>query len=294
MVVPVMVVAVLVTSMVLVEAGNFTKEVDITWGDGRAKILNGGHLLTLTLDQASGSGFQSKSEYMYGKFDMQIKLVPGNSAGTVVAYYLRSQGSAWDEIDLEFLGNLSSDPYVLHTNVFTEGQGNREQQFYLWFDPTANFHTYSVLWNPSHLVLYVDGVPIREFKNLEGAGVPYPKSQPMRVYASIWNADNWATRGGLVKTDWSLAPFTASFSGFNANKACIWMDGASSCGGSVGTTVAASSLWPWMAQKGLDGEAQTRMEAVQRKYMIYSYCQDSKRFPQGLPRECSLTSKTRP
>ncbi|CBI17801.3 unnamed protein product, partial [Vitis vinifera] len=235
----------LLGSFVVASVGNLYQDFDITWGDGRAKILNNGQLLTLSLDKASGSGFRSNNEYLFGKIDMQLKLVPGNSAGTVTAYYLSSQGPTHDEIDFEFLGNLSGDPYILHTNVFSQGKGNREQQFYLWFDPTADFHTYSVLWNPQRIIFSVDGTPIREFKNSESIGVPYPKNQPMRIYSSLWNADDWATRGGLVKTDWS---------------------------------------------QELDSTSQERMTWVQKNYMIYNYCTDTKRFPQGLPPECTATT----
>ncbi|KAI0518826.1 hypothetical protein KFK09_006262 [Dendrobium nobile] len=259
----------------LVNAGNFDQDVDISWGDGRGKILNNGQLLSLSLDKSSGSGFQSKNEYLFGKIDTQIKLVAGNSAGTVTAYYLSSQGPTHDEVDFEFLGNLSGDPYILHTNLFSQGKGNREVQFYLWFDPTKDFHTYSILWNPIHIVFYVDGIPIREFKNLEATkGVPFPKNQPMKLYASLWDAEDWATRGGLVKTDWTQAPFVASFRSFNPD-GCVEGDGNSSCN-SKG----------WMNQE-LDGESLNRLRWVQKNYMVYNYCSDVKRFPQGLPTECS-------
>ncbi|KAH7854509.1 hypothetical protein Vadar_014639 [Vaccinium darrowii] len=271
-----------ITTSTVVPANNFYQDFDITWGDSLAKVLNNGELLILSLDKASGSGFQSKNEYLFGKFDMQLKLVPGNSAGTVTAYYLSSQGSTHDEIDFEFLGNLSGDPYIVHTNVYTQGKGNREQQFYLWFDPTADFHTYSVLWNPQTIIFYVDGTPIRVFKNSDSRGVPYPKNQPMRVYASLWNADDWATRGGLVKTDWTKAPFTATFRNFTAN-ACTWSAGKSSCSISNSNSTQNS----WLSQE-LDSSSQARLKWVQKNYMVYNYCTDTKRFPQGLPLECTL------
>ncbi|WCJ42375.1 Xyloglucan endotransglucosylase/hydrolase family protein [Euphorbia peplus] len=261
------------TFYISASASNFYQDFDITWGDGRGKILNNGELLTLNLDQYSGSGFQSKNEYLFGKIDMQLKLVPGNSAGTVTAYYLSSKGSNWDEIDFEFLGNVSGDPYILHTNVFSQGKGNREQQFYLWFDPTADFHTYSILWNSQRIIFSVDGTPIREFKNMESKGVPFPKNQPMRIYSSLWNADDWATRGGLVKTDWSHAPFTASYKNFNA---CV--ASSSSCGANSNTN-------SWLTEE-LDSTNQGKLQWVQKNYMIYNYCSDLKRFPQGLPLEC--------
>uniref|UniRef100_A0A2P2ITT2 Xyloglucan endotransglucosylase/hydrolase n=1 Tax=Rhizophora mucronata TaxID=61149 RepID=A0A2P2ITT2_RHIMU len=273
------------TSMVA-SAGNLNRDFDITWGDGRAKILNNGELLTLTLDKASGSGFQSRNEYLFGKIDMQLKLVPGNSAGTVTAYYMSSKGSTWDEIDFEFLGNLSGDPYILHTNIFSQGKGNREQQFYLWFDPTADFHTYSILWNPQRIIYTVDGTPIREFKNLESIGVPFPKSQPMKIYSSLWNADDWATRGGLIKTDWSNAPFIASYRNFNAN-ACVWSNGASSC--KTNNSASSNTNTNWLSEE-LDLTKQQRLKWVQKNYMIYNYCADAKRFPQGFPPECKVPS----
>ncbi|XVE99381.1 hypothetical protein REPUB_Repub03eG0193200 [Reevesia pubescens] len=266
-------------------ASNFNQDFDITWGDGRGKIVNNGEVLTLSLDKPSGSGFQSKNEYLFGKIDMQLKLVPGNSAGTVTAYYLSSKGSTWDEIDFEFLGNLSGDPYILHTNVFSQGKGNREQQFYLWFDPTADFHTYSVLWNPQRIIFSVDDTPIREFKNMESNGVPFPKSQPMRIYSSLWNADDWATRGGLVKTDWTQAPFTASYRNFNAD-ACVWSNGASSCKSNSPSSGSTNNAW---FSQELDSTSQERLQWVQKNYMIYDYCTDAKRFPQGLPPECNMS-----
>lgn len=119
----------------------------------------------------------------------------------------------------------------------------------------------------------VDGTPIREFKNLETKGVPFPKNQAMRIYSSLWNAEEWATRGGLVKTDWSQAPFTASYRNFNA-QACVW-------------TSSRSSSCPSSSGQSLDATGLAKIRWVQKNYMIYNYCTDTRRFPQGFPPECS-------
>ncbi|CAI0427793.1 unnamed protein product [Linum tenue] len=233
-------------------AGNFNNDVVVAFGDARAKIQDNGNLMSLALDNSSGSGFESKNEFIYAKVEMNIKLVPGNSAGTVTSFYLKSEGNSWDEVDMEFLGNTSGDPYVLHTNIFTKGMGNREQQV-------------------------VDKKPIREYRNVDpNNNVPYPRDQPMKLYGSLWNADDWATRGGSVKTDWSKAPFTASFNNYTAD-GCVYANGASSC---------PDKTAPWYSSELIDGDDLKQMQWVQKNYMIYNYCDDSNRFHGSLPAEC--------
>ncbi|KAL5182888.1 putative xyloglucan endotransglucosylase/hydrolase protein 23 [Glycine soja] len=179
--------------------------------------------LALSLDKTSGSGFRSRNEYLFGKFDMQIKLVPGNSAGTVTAYYLSSLGDTHDEIDFEFLGNLSGDPYILHSNVFTQGKGNREQQFYLVVRPHQ--------------------------------GLPH-------IFHSLESSEHHKLQCS----------------------SCVW---TSSSGSSCSSNNNPSSNQAWLKQS-LDATGQARIQWVQKNYMIYNYCTDTKRFPQGLHPECTI------
>ncbi|XP_021745771.1 probable xyloglucan endotransglucosylase/hydrolase protein 16 [Chenopodium quinoa] len=262
-------------------ASNFNTVFERTFGDHRVRTFGqGDQSLSLSLDKYSGSGFRSKKEYVFGRFDMQLKLVPGDSAGTVTTLYLSSDQTTGthDEIDFEFLGNVSGQPYTLHTNVFSQGKGNREQQFHLWFDPTKNFHTYSIVWNSKLIMFLVDETPLRVFKNHEDIGVPFPKNQPMRMFSSLWNADDWATQGGLVKTDWSKAPFTAYYRNFN-------IDSATPRAAATMSTNGKTTLGAWRTHD-LNAWGRRRLRWVQKYFMIYDYCADMKRFSQGYPAEC--------
>lgn len=250
-----------------------------SWASDHIQQIDGGNEAQLILDKTTGTGFQSSGSYLFGHFSMQMKLVPGDSAGVVTAFYLSSQTSQHDEIDFEFLGNRTGQPYILQTNVFTGGIGNREQRIYLWFDPTKDFHSYAVLWNMKMIAIFVDEIPIRVFKNSQDLGVGYPFNQPMKVYSSLWNADDWATRGGLEKTDWSKAPFIASYKGF-------YIDG---CEASVAESTCATQGLRWWDQKAfddLDGWQWRKLKEVRDTYTIYNYCSDRKRYPTMSP-ECA-------
>ncbi|RZC68601.1 hypothetical protein C5167_031839 [Papaver somniferum] len=256
----------------------FSKNYMPTWSPDHIKYFNGGKDIQLHLDNWTGAGFHSKESYLFGYFHMHIKLVAGDSAGTVTAFFLSSNNNEHDEVDFEFLGNRTGQPYILQTNVFTGGSGNREQRINLWFDPTAAYHTYSVLWNDYHITFFVDDIPIRIFKNNQKLGVKYPFNQPMKLYSSLWNGEDWATRGGLEKTDWSKAPFIASYKGFH-------IDG---CATSVNAKFCATKgkMW-WDQQKyrDLDAAQYRRLMWVRRKFTIYNYCTDRVRFPK-MPIEC--------
>jgi xyloglucan:xyloglucosyl transferase len=137
-----------------------------------------------------------------------------------------------------------------------------------WYDPTDGYHNYTISWTPCMIVWYVDGAPIRVFRNYQQSdGIPYPTSQPMHGYSSIWAAEDWATQGGRVKTDWSKAPFVAGYRDLVLNVCeCYGVDCVYGCAGAFSQGQQYCT--------GLDPQQQKEMLDLQNKYRIYNYCND--------------------
>eukprot|EP01018_Ginkgo_biloba_P008818 Gb_17007 [translate_table: standard] len=258
---------------------SFVEDFKVTWADSHVKRMADNNSIQLILDQASGSGFASKQQYLFGIVSMKIKLVPGDSAGTVTAFYMNSDtGTGRDELDFEFLGNRSGQPYTVQTNVFAQGKGDREQRVNLWFDPSVEYHTYSILWNHYHIIFSVDDVPIRVYKNNEAKGVAFPKNQAMGIYSTLWEADDWATRGGVEKIDWSKAPFVAYYKDFDIEGCQV--PGNATCASNP------NNVWESVSYRQLSSYQSRMYRWVRMNHMIYDYCTDKSRFP-ITPIECT-------
>lgn len=129
--------------------------------------------------------------------------------------------------------------------------------------------------------LSVDSTLIRVFKNNEAAGIPYPHNQPMRIFSSIWNGDDWATQGGKIKIDWSKAPFFATYQSFE-------VDG---CRANNSASLPCTSNWWDQPQFRTLSQGQlNQLRWVHQNYMIYDYCKDNTGRFAKIPAECSLNA----
>ncbi|KAA3461560.1 putative xyloglucan endotransglucosylase/hydrolase protein 6 [Gossypium australe] len=258
--------AISLSSSILGRPATFLEDFGITWSDSHIKQIDGGRAIQLILDQNSGCGFASKRKYLFGHISMKIKLISGDSAGTVTAFYMNSDtNTIRDELDFEFLGNRTGQPYTVQTNIYTHGKGDREQRISILRQLCGT------------IVFYVDEVPIRVYKNNEAINIPYPKLQPMGVYSTLWEADDWATRGGLEKIDWSKAPFLAYYKDFDIEGCAV--PGPTSCASNP------RNWWEGTAYQALNAKEARRYRWVRLNRMLYDYCTDKSRYPVP-PREC--------
>nr|DAD32310.1 TPA_asm: hypothetical protein HUJ06_011161 [Nelumbo nucifera] len=127
------------------------------FGEDNLMLLRDGKTVHLSLDERTGAGFVSQDLYLHGFFSASIKLPADYTAGVVVAFYM-SNGDIFernhDEIDFEFLGNIRGKEWRIQTNIYGNGSTTvgREERYSFWFDPSEDFHQYSILWTENHIM----------------------------------------------------------------------------------------------------------------------------------------------
>ncbi len=136
---------------------------------------------------ASGED-RSNDLYTYGTFSIRFKAAQGN--GIVSSFFLYTDswdGQPHDEIDIEFLGK---DTTRMQVNYWTDGVGEHETLIDLGFDAAADFHTYTIEWQPDAIIWRVDGLLVHTEDGSRGA-LP---SHPSRIMMNLWpgtGVDAW-------------------------------------------------------------------------------------------------------
>lgn len=163
---------------------------DCTWSRNNVQFSGNKMNLKLTGNWGNfkGGEYRTNGNFGYGMYDVNMK--PAKNNGIVSSFFTYtgpSDGTKWDEIDIEFLGK---DTTKVQFNYYTNGQGNHEYVYNLGFDASQSFHTYSFLWLPGRITWYVDNRPVYSAYN----NIPDTAGH---IMMNLWNGkgvDEWLNR----------------------------------------------------------------------------------------------------
>ena len=164
---------------------------DCTWSSANVGFSDG--KLNLSIYGNGWSGYtggecRTNQTFGYGMYDVSMK--PAKNDGIVSSFFTYTgptDGTVWDEIDIEFLGK---DTTKVQFNYYTNGVGNHEYLYDLGFDASEGFHHYGFYWGESSITWYVDEKPVYTATK----DIP---STPGKIMMNIWNGtgvDSWLNR----------------------------------------------------------------------------------------------------
>lgn len=161
---------------------------DCTWSKENVKFENGIMNLTINKDENenyTGGEYRSNETFGYGYY--KVKMKPIKNDGVVSSFFVytgESNGTQWDEIDIEFLGK---DTTKVQFNYYTNGVGKHEYIYDLNFDASEDFHTYGFEWMKDSISWYVDGKLVHRVDS----DIPHT---PGKIMMNVWpgkNVDKW-------------------------------------------------------------------------------------------------------
>ena len=190
---------------------------DCTWSKDNVQFSGGKMNLSITGNSwqgYKGAEYRTTQAFGYGMYDVSMK--PIKNDGVVSSFFTYtgpSDGTVWDEIDIEFLGKNTNQ---VQFNYYTRGQGNHEYVYNLGFDASQSFHQYGFYWDSTHITWYVDKKAVYTAYN----NIP---TTPGRIMMNVWNGkgvDEWLKhyngRAPLTaQYDW--ISYTAPSSGSSSN-----------------------------------------------------------------------------
>lgn len=175
---------------------------DCTWSKDNVSFNGGKMNLSITGSSwqgYKGAEYRTTKAFGFGMYDVSMK--PIKNPGVVSSFFTYtgpSDGTVWDEIDIEFLGKNTTQ---VQFNYYTRGQGNHEYVYNLGFDASQSFHQYGFYWDRNSITWYVDKKPVYTATR----DIP---TTPGKIMMNVWNGtgvDEWLDHYNGV------APLTAQY-----------------------------------------------------------------------------------
>ena len=145
-------------------------------------------------------GGEARTYEYFGYGDYEVCMKPSAKAGTASTFFTctgnydtnphTGQPNPWDEIDIEFLGQ---DTTEVQFNYYVNGVGGHEYMYDLGFDASKDFHEYGFRWTEDSITWFVDDKPV--YKVELGSKNPAIPSTAGRILMNYWcgtsEAEGW-------------------------------------------------------------------------------------------------------
>lgn len=157
----------------------------------------------------SGVELRSAETLTFGKVEASVRFARGSAVvSSLVLIYTPWPPDDWNELDIEFLGKNSDRVQFNHMiNIPPADPASGHLQFpelvTLDFDPSEDFHTYVIEWEPGEARFFIDGVLLHTASE-EMARMVLPQN----ILLTIWASDSAAWAGPVNET---TAPTTATY-----------------------------------------------------------------------------------
>ncbi|MDX2128166.1 MAG: family 16 glycosylhydrolase [Chloroherpetonaceae bacterium] len=150
-----------------------------------------------------GAEYRTKESFLYGRFEVRMKSVPGSGVLSTFFTYHDFVGSTeqWNEIDIEILGRYNNE---VQFNVITAFETSHDYRQVVNFNPHQDFHDYAFEWTPTYVAWFVDGVEV--YRQTQAHILTLRRAQ--KIMMNIWQPI-WTDWTGTF--DWRILPLYPAY-----------------------------------------------------------------------------------